>query len=164
LLLNNPHNPIGKVFSVEELQAISIVAKKHNLTVVSDEVYEKLVFDDARHVRIASLPDMFDRTITISSAGKTFSVTGWKVGWTFANESIVEGLTANIFGRREKKRPLYAKAPREARQIYRPEQGESRISDGAASSKVDSPKPEVKGKWFTKYSSPQVRCRARWGC
>jgi hypothetical protein len=69
---------------------------------------------------------------------------------TFANEAIVEGLTANIFGRRERKRPLYAKAPRAGRQIYRPEQGDSRISDGVASGSVDSPKPEVKGKWFSK--------------
>jgi hypothetical protein len=69
---------------------------------------------------------------------------------TFANPAIVEGLTANIFGRREKNRPLYSKAPREGRQIYRPEQGTSQISDGVAAGEVDSPKPEIKGKGFTK--------------
>jgi hypothetical protein len=69
---------------------------------------------------------------------------------TFANESIVEGLTANIFGRREKTRPLYSKAPREGRQIYRPEQGNHPIADGIAAGNVDKEQPEIKGKWFTK--------------
>jgi len=88
------------------------------------------------------------RRVSIATYAKIH--TGIWTYTTFANEAIVEGLTANIFGRREKKRPLYSKSPREGRQIYRPEQGKSRVSDGAVSGMVDSPKPEVKGKWFSK--------------
>jgi N-succinyldiaminopimelate aminotransferase len=81
ILLNTPHNPTGKVFSVEELQFIAGVAIQHDLLVVTDEVYEHLVFSGAKHVSIATLPDMGERTLTISSGGKTFSTTGWKIGW-----------------------------------------------------------------------------------
>jgi N-succinyldiaminopimelate aminotransferase len=81
VLLNTPHNPTGKVFTRSELDLICALAREHDAWVVTDEVYEHLVFDGARHVPVATLPDMSDRTITISSAGKTFSVTGWKVGW-----------------------------------------------------------------------------------
>jgi N-succinyldiaminopimelate aminotransferase len=84
LLLNTPHNPTGAVFDARQLAAIADVALRHDLTVISDEVYEHLVFDGARHVPIATLPGMRERTITISSAGKTFSVTGWKIGWVCA--------------------------------------------------------------------------------
>ena len=81
VLLNTPHNPTGKVFTRAELELVADLAREHDAWVVTDEVYEHLVFDDARHVPVATLPGMFDRTITISSAGKTFSATGWKVGW-----------------------------------------------------------------------------------
>jgi N-succinyldiaminopimelate aminotransferase len=81
VLLNNPHNPTGKVFSRAELDLVCDLAREHDAWVVTDEVYEHLVFDGARHIPVATLPDMADRTITISSAGKTFSATGWKVGW-----------------------------------------------------------------------------------
>jgi len=81
LLLNTPHNPTGKVFTREELGEISRIVQRHDLRVVSDEVYEHLVYDDAVHVPIASLPGMRDRTLTISSFGKTYSFTGWKIGW-----------------------------------------------------------------------------------
>ena len=81
VLLNTPHNPTGKVFTREELELVASLAREHDAWVVTDEVYEHLLFDGAEHVPVATLPDMFDRTITISSAGKTFSATGWKVGW-----------------------------------------------------------------------------------
>jgi len=81
VLLNSPHNPTGKVFNRAELDLICSLAREHDAWVVSDEVYEHLVFDDLAHIPVATLPTMADRTITISSAGKTFSATGWKVGW-----------------------------------------------------------------------------------
>ncbi len=81
ILLNTPHNPTGKVFSRSELDLICSLAREHDAWVVTDEVYEHLVFDGGVHIPVASLPGMAGRTITISSAGKTFSATGWKVGW-----------------------------------------------------------------------------------
>jgi len=81
VLLNTPHNPTGKVFSRAELDLICSLAREHDAWVVTDEVYEHLVFDGRTHIPVATLPAMADRTITISSAGKTFSATGWKVGW-----------------------------------------------------------------------------------
>lgn len=83
ILLNSPHNPTGKVFTRTELESVARVARQHDLTVIADEVYEHLVFDGV-HVPIAGLDGMRDRTLTISSAGKTFSVTGWKIGWVCA--------------------------------------------------------------------------------
>ncbi len=81
VLLNTPHNPTGKVFTREELTEISRLALAHDAVVVSDEVYEHLTFAPARHVRMATLPDMAERTLTLSSGGKSFSFTGWKIGW-----------------------------------------------------------------------------------
>ena len=81
VLLNTPHNPTGKVFSRAELELICSLAREYDAWMVTDEVYEHLVFDGGQHVPAATLPDMAERTITISSAGKTFSATGWKVGW-----------------------------------------------------------------------------------
>jgi N-succinyldiaminopimelate aminotransferase len=81
VVLNTPHNPSGKVFSKRELAMIAELAQKHGAYVLSDEVYEHLIFDDAEHVPIATLPGMRDRTLTISSTGKTYSLTGWKIGW-----------------------------------------------------------------------------------
>src|SRR5918912_1397581 len=77
ILLNTPHNPTGHVLSETELAEVAAVAREHDLVVVTDEVYEHLVFDGRRHVPLATLPGMAERTLTISSAGKTFSVTGW---------------------------------------------------------------------------------------
>ncbi len=91
LLFNSPHNPTGKVFDAAELDAIARICVERDLIVVSDEVYEHLVFDGA-HIPLASLPGMADRTITISSAGKTFSFTGWKVGWATARPDLVTAL------------------------------------------------------------------------
>jgi len=97
ILLNSPHNPTGKVFDREELQLVAELAQEHDLLVVTDEVYEHLVFEGA-HVPIATLPGMRDRTITISSGGKTFSFTGWKVGWLCGPPELVTAVkTAKQF-------------------------------------------------------------------
>jgi N-succinyldiaminopimelate aminotransferase len=89
LLLNSPHNPTGKVFSPEELAAIADLCVRHDLVAVTDEVYEHLVFDSRRHVPLATLPGMAERTLTISSAGKTVSFTGGKVGWVCGPRELV---------------------------------------------------------------------------
>jgi N-succinyldiaminopimelate aminotransferase len=89
ILLNTPHNPTGKVFTASELELIALLALRHDLVVISDEVYEHLTFDGRRHVPIATLPGMRERTVTISSAGKTFSVTGWKIGWACAPPALL---------------------------------------------------------------------------
>lgn len=81
ILLNSPHNPTGLVFTHEELSVVADIAREHDLLVLSDEAYEHLWFDNTRHIPISTLPGMFDRTITIGSGGKSFSFTGWKVGW-----------------------------------------------------------------------------------
>jgi N-succinyldiaminopimelate aminotransferase len=81
LLLNSPHNPTGVVFTPDELAALAAFAQEHDLLVLADEAYEHLWFDDHRHVPIATLPGMFERTVTVGSGGKSFSFTGWKVGW-----------------------------------------------------------------------------------
>lgn len=89
LVCNSPHNPTGRVFSRSELATIATAAIQHDLIVISDEVYEHLTFDGRQHLPIAALPGMFDRTLTISSAGKTFSFTGWKVGWATGPADLV---------------------------------------------------------------------------
>jgi len=88
ILLNTPHNPTGSVFTRDELAAIARLAVDRDLLVVADEVYEHLVFS-GEHVPIASFPGMRERTVTISSAGKTFSFTGWKIGWVKATPELV---------------------------------------------------------------------------
>ncbi|NED83202.1 aminotransferase class I/II-fold pyridoxal phosphate-dependent enzyme, partial [Streptomyces sp. SID11233] len=88
LLLNTPHNPTGTVLTPEELSAIAALAVAHDLLVVTDEVYEHLVFEGAHHP-IAALPGMRERTVSISSAGKTYSFTGWKVGWATASAPLI---------------------------------------------------------------------------
>lgn len=93
ILLNTPHNPTGKVFSRAELETIADVCRRHDLIVVADEVYEHLVFESP-HVSLASLPGMAERTITISSAAKTFSFTGWKVGWACARPELIAAIRA----------------------------------------------------------------------
>jgi N-succinyldiaminopimelate aminotransferase len=89
LLVNSPHNPTGTVLDREELGAIAALAVERDLIVVTDEVYEHLVFDGREHVPLATLPGMWDRTVTIGSAGKTFSVTGWKIGWATGPAELV---------------------------------------------------------------------------
>ncbi len=89
LLLNSPHNPTGTVFDSEELAEIASVCREHDLIAVTDEVYEHLTYDGVRHSPLAGLDGMRERTVLISSAGKTFSVTGWKVGWACAPAELV---------------------------------------------------------------------------
>ncbi|HJD81175.1 pyridoxal phosphate-dependent aminotransferase [Kitasatospora aureofaciens] len=91
LLINTPHNPTGTVLTPEELAAIAALAVEHDLLVITDEVYEHLVFG-ATHHPLAALPGMRERTVTISSAGKTFSFTGWKVGWVTASPVLVSAV------------------------------------------------------------------------
>jgi N-succinyldiaminopimelate aminotransferase len=88
ILLNSPHNPTGTVLNLAELQAVADVAIEHDLIVVTDEVYEHLVYD-GRHTPISTLPGMWERTLTISSGGKTFAFTGWKVGWATGPAELV---------------------------------------------------------------------------
>nr|WP_317619728.1 aminotransferase class I/II-fold pyridoxal phosphate-dependent enzyme [Streptomyces akebiae] len=94
LLLNSPHNPTGMVFTPEELAQIAAVCEEHDLTVVTDEVYEHLVYDGLRHVSIASLPGMRERTLVISSSGKSLNVTGWKVGWACGPAHLVSAVAS----------------------------------------------------------------------
>ncbi|TWV51462.1 pyridoxal phosphate-dependent aminotransferase [Streptomyces misionensis] len=92
LLINTPHNPTGTVLTRAELAAIAELAVERDLLVVTDEVYEHLVFDDAEHLPLAAFPGMRERTVTISSAGKTYSFTGWKVGWVTAAPALVSAV------------------------------------------------------------------------
>lgn len=92
ILLNNPHNPTGKVFTPAELEQIAAVAKQRDLVVVTDEVYEHLTFDGLGHRPMASLPGMAQRTLTISSGAKTFAATGWKVGWVHGAPLLIDAV------------------------------------------------------------------------
>ncbi|HZJ05940.1 MAG TPA: pyridoxal phosphate-dependent aminotransferase [Nocardioidaceae bacterium] len=92
ILINSPHNPTGTVLRRSELEAIAQVAIEHDLLVITDEVYEHLVFDDHEHIPLCTLPGMWERTVSISSAGKTFSFTGWKVGWATGPAELVNAL------------------------------------------------------------------------
>jgi N-succinyldiaminopimelate aminotransferase len=98
ILLNTPHNPTGTVLTRDELRSVAEVAVEHDLVVVTDEVYEHLVFDDALssegHVPIATLPGMRERTVTLSSVGKSWSLTGWKVGWATGPRELVGAVLA----------------------------------------------------------------------
>lgn len=94
LLLNTPHNPTGAVYTDAELAEIAAVAVEHDLLVITDEVYEHLVFDGLAHRPIAGLPGMAERTLSVSSAGKTFSVTGWKIGWVCGPPELVAAVRA----------------------------------------------------------------------
>ena len=97
ILLNSPHNPTGSVFTRDELAAIAALAVERDLLVVTDEVYEHLVFD-GEHVPITQFPGMRERTVSVSSAGKTFSFTGWKIGWVKATPELVTAVkTAKQF-------------------------------------------------------------------
>jgi N-succinyldiaminopimelate aminotransferase len=88
ILLNNPHNPAGRLFGTDELEIIASVAREHDLTVISDEVWEHIVLDGRGFTPLATLPGMAERTIKIGSAGKIFSLTGWKVGWMVAAPAL----------------------------------------------------------------------------
>ncbi|MFI5718503.1 pyridoxal phosphate-dependent aminotransferase [Nocardia sp. NPDC051750] len=94
LILNSPHNPTGAVLDRADLTAIAEIACAHDLIVLADEVYEHLVYDDAEHLSIATLPGMAERTLVVSSAAKTFSVTGWKIGWICGPAALIDGVLA----------------------------------------------------------------------
>ena len=127
LVLNTPHNPTGKMFTRGEQERIAgIVAANPNLTVFSDEVYEHIVYDPSEcpHVSFATLPGMWERTVTMSSAGKTFSVTGWKVGWAVGPEGIIKKMVDLQQVRRVQMRhsqPLFCDSRRSSRfaSLYR---------------------------------------------
>ncbi|MFM2031633.1 MAG: hypothetical protein RLZZ297_398 [Chloroflexota bacterium] len=95
LLLNTPHNPTGKVFSATELHEIAQLCQQYDILAVVDEVYDRLVYDAHRHIHLASLPGMWERTISLNSIGKTFSVTGWKIGWAVAPAALNAALRAS---------------------------------------------------------------------
>ena len=90
IIFNTPHNPLGKVFSLEELQRLASLCIKYDQLVVADEVYDILTFDKQPHIRIASLEGMWNRTITIGSGGKSFAATGWRIGWAIGPEHLIK--------------------------------------------------------------------------
>jgi len=88
VLVNTPHNPTGKVYTRAELEFIAELCQRHDVIALADEVYEHITFPPARHVRMATLPGMAERTVTVSSGGKSFSFTGWKIGWVISTPSL----------------------------------------------------------------------------
>jgi len=92
IVVNTPNNPTGKVFSHDELEAIARLCQRYDAIAFTDEIYEHITYDGARHVPIATIPGMEDRTITISALSKTYAVTGWRVGWAIAPEDIADGI------------------------------------------------------------------------
>lgn len=92
ILVNTPHNPTGRVLSRAELELIAGLCVEHGAIAITDEVYERMVYDGHEHLRLATLPGMWERTVTLSSLGKTFSLTGWKVGWAIAPEDLTAGV------------------------------------------------------------------------
>jgi aminotransferase len=91
IVINTPHNPTGKVYSQQEMELIAELCIDHNVIAITDEIYEHLVYR-GRHISIATLPGMADRTITISGASKTYSVTGWRIGWLIAPPALTSGI------------------------------------------------------------------------
>jgi len=92
IIFNSPNNPSGKIFSRAELQTIADVCLEHDLLAITDEIYEHIVFDGERHIPMATLPGMADRTITISGISKSYSVTGWRIGYAVANPELSVGI------------------------------------------------------------------------
>ena len=92
IVLNTPGNPTGKVFSREELAVIAGLCQKHGVLAITDEIYEHIVYDGARHIPMATIPGMEDRTITISALSKSYSVTGWRVGWAIAPPDLTDAI------------------------------------------------------------------------
>ena len=92
LLLNTPNNPTGRVYTRAELRLIADLCIEHDVIVISDEVYEHLIFEGHQHIAIASLDGMFERTVTVGSAGKTFGMTGWKIGWVYGHPDLIAGV------------------------------------------------------------------------
>jgi aspartate/methionine/tyrosine aminotransferase len=94
IVINSPHNPTGKVFSRDELEFIAELCARHDAIAVTDEIYEHIVYDNVRHVPIATIDAMRERTVTISALSKTYSVTGWRVGWAIAPPALMSGIRA----------------------------------------------------------------------
>jgi aminotransferase len=94
VVLNSPHNPTGKVFSPDELTLIAELCVEHDAIAITDEIYEHITYDGRVHVPIATLPGMRERTVTVSALSKTFSVTGWRVGWAIADRRLMDGIRA----------------------------------------------------------------------
>lgn len=92
IVINTPHNPTGKIYSREELEFIAELCQQYDVLAITDEVYEHILFDGCQHLRLATLSGMENRTVTISSLGKTFTVTGWKIGWTIGATPLVTGI------------------------------------------------------------------------
>ncbi len=92
VIISTPNNPTGAVYGSQELTALASIVKKHDFLVLADEVYEKIIFDDACHFSIAGLSGMKERTVTVNSFSKTYAMTGWRVGYVVANEEITAGL------------------------------------------------------------------------
>ena len=93
IVVNTPHNPTGRVFSRKELECIAELCLRHDILAITDEVYEDLVYE-GEHISLASLPGMWERTVTLSSLGKSFSLTGWKIGWSIAPPDLTAGIRA----------------------------------------------------------------------
>jgi aspartate/methionine/tyrosine aminotransferase len=94
ILLNTPHNPTGKVFTRAELELIAELCQEFDVLAIADEVYDRMVYDQAAHISLATLPGMWDRTLTLNSVGKTFSVTGWKIGYAVGPAALNQALRA----------------------------------------------------------------------
>lgn len=92
LILNTPNNPCGKVFTKDELKLIADLCVEHHVIAVTDEIYEHIIYDGKKHISIASLPEMKDRTITISGFSKTYSVTGWRIGYAIAQKDLTSAM------------------------------------------------------------------------
>jgi aminotransferase len=92
IVINNPNNPTGKVFGRDELSVIADLCQRYGALAITDEIYEHIVYDDARHIPMATMPGMEDRTVTISALSKTYSVTGWRVGWTIAPPDLTDAI------------------------------------------------------------------------
>ncbi|XP_076347475.1 kynurenine aminotransferase-like isoform X2 [Tachypleus tridentatus] len=97
IIVNTPHNPLGKVFTRSELQLISELCKKHNVICLMDEVYEHIVFSGSEHIRMATLPEMWERTITVGSVSKTFGATGWRIGWVYGPQELLHSIELTHF-------------------------------------------------------------------
>jgi aspartate/methionine/tyrosine aminotransferase len=98
VIVNTPHNPTGKVFTRDELALIAALCQEHGVVAITDEVYERILYDGAVHIPLATLPGMWERTITLNSTGKTFSMTGWKIGWAIAPPPLTQAIrTAHQF-------------------------------------------------------------------
>jgi aminotransferase len=92
IVFNSPNNPSGKVFSLRELETISELCQRHNVIAITDEIYEHMVYDGLQHIPIATLPGMADRTVTISGVSKSYSVTGWRIGYTISSPELAVGI------------------------------------------------------------------------